>query len=127
VSGIPVSSTSDTIPESPARKPLPAWAVTERAVRGDLEALPADTPFLDSLAAIALALAREIDDAEGKTSRAGAAKQLTEVIRELKQRAGGGDSFADLLALLGTPLVSASDPTVHDAPKSGKRDARPEG
>lgn len=128
VPDVQIGSTPDTVPDLPERpKPhhVPAWSATEKAVHADLAALPADTPFLASLSAVALALAREIDDVNGKGSKATPAKQLTDVIRELKQKSGGsGDTFNDLLALLASPLVPPSNAPVRDTPKPRTRKPR---
>ena len=99
-----------------------SWSSVAYAVRADLEGMPVDTPFLASLSALALSLAREVDgfdevSAVGKGSRSPAAKQLTDVIRELKGTGGAdGDSFADLVSLLGSPLVPSVSAEVSDAP-----------
>jgi hypothetical protein len=109
------SSTTDTTPEPPAKKTpgerggnMPtAWGRTEKALEEDLKSVDQTTPFFQSLRFAALVLAREIDDSEGKGSKAPLVKQLVDTIREIKGKdVNNGNSFAELLEGLAQPLVA---------------------
>lgn len=92
---------------------VPAWGAVEKAVHQDIDALAADTPFLSVLKATALALARELDDVNAKGSKASAARQMTDIVRELKEKGpeGVGDSIE---SLLGAPQVPTGEAAVPD-------------
>ncbi len=80
-------------PEQPAAPAERGGGETERAVRADLGALgDEEAPWRRSLAAVAVALAREIDGAR-LTSVAPSARQLREVLAAIRPMAaeGSGD------------------------------------
>lgn len=109
--GEPPAATPE--PEPPAPHHVPAYGAVEKAVHDDIEQLPAETPFLAVLKATALALARELDDVDAKGSKASAARQMTEIVRELKEKGpeGVGDSIE---SLLGAPTVPTGEAAVPD-------------
>lgn len=80
----------------------------ERATRDDLRRLPAG-PTGESLGALAVALARHIDDGPG-LGFAKVAKELRETLTELAGDGGGShDSVARFLADLSAPVCDTQD------------------
>jgi hypothetical protein len=83
----------------------------EDATRRELERLEA----LDSaLGAVALTLARALDDGAGMAAAA-VSKELRATLKELTPR-DGGDPFAEFMASLSAPV---RDPSSAGAPNSG--------
>lgn len=81
----------------------------EDAVKNDIDELSSDVPMHRTLRAMALALAREIDDMDGKGSKAALHNQLLDVVTKLRGD-GDGESEGDdaLIAALSQPLVPGS-------------------
>lgn len=79
----------------------------ERAVRGDIEALGDLDGMRPSLAATALALARELD-AGTETSTAALARELRETLAALTAASEAEDAAARLAAELSAPLIQES-------------------
>jgi len=89
-----------------------------RAVAIDLSDVTAgDRPFFNTLRAAALTLARELDDLDSRSSKAPLVKQLVDVVRELKGKAGPKDDplatlFDDLgVDASGIPAAEDRDET----------------
>lgn len=118
VPALPTSS--DPAPPPAAEEPaaveyhdVPAWGAVERAVHEDIDSLPAATPFLAVLKATALAIARELDDVNAKGSKASAARQMTDIVRELKEKGPEGVG-STIESLLGAPEVPTGEAAVPD-------------
>lgn len=95
----------------------PTLGDVEKAVADDLDELDSEGPMTRTLRAMALALAREIDQADTKTSKAALHNQLLDVVQRLRGDSEDGDTAGDdLLAALGTPLfvVSRTSGEHHD-------------
>jgi len=82
----------------------------EQATQAELERLEAtDT----ALGAIALTLARALDDGAGMAAAA-VSKELRATLKELTPR-DGGDPFAEFMASLSAPVRDASAPGASDS------------
>lgn len=67
----------------------------EEAVLSDLGTVdPKDKPFFQTLKAAAIALARELDAIDSKSSKAPLVKQIVDVVKEIKGQEGGADDPA---------------------------------
>lgn len=89
---------------------MPAYGAMEKSVSDDLASYDHDRPFFNTLKAAALALAREIDDIDSRTSKAPLVKQLVDVVREIKGKdADDGQSLDQFLfGDIGNPVVVAA-------------------
>lgn len=85
------------------------WGAMERSVQLDLAALePPGPPAFNTLKAAALALAREVDNIDSRSSKAPLVKQLVDVMDKLTGKdPGDGDSLDDLIASFAQPLTGA--------------------
>lgn len=103
----PVAPVADSRPE---KRHVPAYGAMEKSVSDDLASYDHDRPFFNTLKAAALALAREIDDIDSRTSKAPLVKQLVDVVREIKGKdADDGQSLDQFLfGDIGNPVVVAA-------------------
>lgn len=96
------------VTETPA-EPMPMPAAVgdvERAVADDLAELDTAGPMDRTLRAMALSLAREIDQADSKTSKAALHNQLLDVVQRLRGDSDDSEPAGDdILAALSAPLV----------------------
>lgn len=96
------------LPDAPAAPPQPPryYGTVEDAVAKDLAEIVSDVPMHRTLRAMAQALAREIDDMDGKGSKAALHNQLLDVVTKLRgDRDGEGDGDDALIAALSQPIV----------------------
>lgn len=101
-----VSDEAPTSKPPPPRDPPPKIGPVERAARAEMALWDRETSFVQTLTATAVKLAREIDEASTQ-SAAIPARQLLEVIREMKKKGGpAGDTFDAFLRELSAPVVS---------------------
>jgi len=78
----------------------------QRAVTEDIDELNSEVPMHRTLRAMAIALAKEIDDMDGKGSKAALHNQLLDVVTKLRGDSDGEDEGDDaLFAALSQPLV----------------------
>lgn len=112
VDGQPAEVQSPAAPATqPATRHRRARGEMESAVTSDLAEIPAGSvPGFNTLKAAAVALAREIDNIDSRSSKAPLVKQLVDVVSKLTgKEAGDGESLEDLLASLSDPVAGPAD------------------
>src|SRR5829696_7846732 len=115
----------DTEPDPPVEGVCVADAggdSCEQAVSADLAGLAAGGPVAASLAAVALTLARSLDEGAGLATAA-VARELRATLLALAASGGeDDDGRQDLIAGLSTPVLDGPQPVPPDVRPAGRRD-----
>lgn len=104
----PQPDPTSTPHDEEAKPPQPRLWIgpVEQAVTDDIDELNSEVPMHRTLRAMAIALAKEIDDMDGKGSKAALHNQLLDVVTKLRGDSDGEDESDDaLFAALSQPLV----------------------